>query len=152
MKDNWEELLDKVKDIAEAKGKPKATMIKHFRKALRITDKATSAEYASGYYKWKWRLDRRPIGIYRGFISKASAYRYQWRKTKKYGWKYRSMIRRGADNGYHGNLSHLVENGAWNKKFQVFNKPKGYRYDAFQATKNAAEREAIKGIKEALKQ
>ena len=151
MRDDWQQLLDKVGDIAEAKGKPKATMIKHFRRALRITDKATSAQYASGYYKWKWRLDGRPLGIYRSFISKASAYRYQWKKSKKFGWVYRSMIRRGAGKGYHGNLSHLVEDGAINKRFKTYNTPKGYRRDAFKVTRSKAQREAIKGIKEALR-
>lgn len=152
MKDDWKELLGRVDDIVEAKGKAKATMIKHFRRALRITDKATSASYARGYYKWDGvRFDGRPTGRYRNFISRAASYRYQWRKTRKYGWKYRSMIRRTSTTGYVGNLAHIVEDGALNKKFNTYNTPKGYRRDAFRVTRDAAEREAIRGIKEALK-
>tara|TARA_B100000902_G_C27124345_1_gene820303 strand:+ start:160 stop:621 length:462 start_codon:yes stop_codon:yes gene_type:complete len=151
VKDDWKQLLDKVGEIAEAKGKPKTKMLKHFRRALRITDKATSGEYSAGYYKWKWRLDGRKQGIYRSFISKGAAFRYQWKKTRRFGWFYRSMIRRGADKGYHGNLSHLVEDGAINKQFKTYNTPKGYRRNAFKATRSQAQREAIRGIQEALK-
>lgn len=152
MSDDWDKLLDKVSDVAQAGGKPKRTMLKHFRRALRITDKATSASYSSGYYKWDGiRFDGRPTGVYRNFIARASAYRYQWKKTKKFGWKYRSMIRRSSDTGFVGNLSHIVEDGAYNKMFNKYNIPKGFRRNSFNRTKGAAEREAIKGITEALK-
>ena len=152
MTDDWDKLLDNVSKIAEAKGAPKQEMLKYFRRALRVVDKATSVSYASGYYKWdNVRFDGRETGLYRAFIKRASAFRYQWKKTKKHGWKYRSMIRRNQETGYIGNLSHLVEDGAYNKRFNKYTIPKGYRRDACNRTRGVAEREAIKGIKEALK-
>ena len=152
MKDDWEKLLQKAQDLADAKGLPKSIMVKHFRRAFRIVDKATSQKYRSATYRWDGvRYDRRETGIYRQFISRASAFKYQWRNSKRMGFRYRSMIRRSADTGYAGNLSHLVEDGAFNVKHQKQNRGHYLRRRAFDQKKYAAEREAILGIREATK-
>lgn len=152
MIDDWEKLLEKAQEIADAKGVPKTIMIKHFRRALRIVDKASSQNYKAATYRWDGvRYDRRATGIFRKFISQATAYKYQWKNTKRYKMQYRTMIRRSADTGYAGNLAHLVEDGAWNVKHNKQSLGHLLRRKAFDQKKAAAEREAINGIREAVK-
>ncbi len=152
MNDDWDKLLQKAQEIADAKGAPKKVMVKHFRRALRLIDRASSQNYKAATYRWDGvRYDRRPTGIFREFISRANAYKYQWKNTKRFGLRYRSMIRRSADSGYAGNLAHLVEDGAWNVKHNKQSLGNLLRRKAFDQKKAAAEREAINGIREAVK-
>lgn len=150
MTDDWYKLFDKAQEIADAKGIPRTVMIRHFRRALRLIDRATSIKHRQAMYRWDGvRFDKRQTGLYRSFISKASAFKYQWRNGRG-GFKYRSMIKREASSGYVGNLSHLVEDGGWNVKYNKPNRGHYLRRAAFLENKDAAERAVIEGIKEAV--
>lgn len=153
MGDDWDKLFEKAQQLADAKGLPRTIMIRHFRRALRIVDRATSQGYKATSFRWDgWRSRGRKTGLYRSFIAKASAFKYQWKNTRGKGFRYRSMIRRQADSGYVGNLSHLVEDGGWNVRFRKQNRGHYVRRKAFEQKKDAAERAVISGIKEALSQ
>lgn len=152
MTDDWEQLLNRAQEVADAKGMPKQQMVKAFRRSLRLIDRATTQRYRSARFRWDGiRYDKRETGIFRNFMRNAQAFKYQWSNTKRWGFRYRSMIRRSAETGFAGNLAHLVEDGGWNVKWNKPNRGHGLRRAAFQANRDAAEKEAIDGIREALK-
>jgi len=127
---------------------------KGLRRALRIVDKASQEFYKRHHYRFgstkKQRADRG--GRFRDFASKATAYRYRFNVARgRKPWRYQSMMKRkGGDNDYQGNLSHLLEDGSWNMRTGRMNKAYKIRRAAFESVETAARNEAVKAFKEAI--
>ena len=154
---DWQQqLLDEVSDLARLKSPKAVSNLKTgFRKALRIIDAQAQIEYRKTAYRFgstkKQRRDRG--GRFRDFASKATAYKYEWRKGRKWGgWRYRSMMRRsgGGDSNYQGNLAHLVEDGSMNWRTGRQNQALKIRRAAFDKKKSQAEQAAIDGMEAAI--
>lgn len=150
-----EKLFEAIEDIVTIRDKPAINRLKRgLRQAMRIVDAASQAEYASHKYRFgstkKQRRERG--GTFREFAVKASAYRYRFNvATGRKPWRYQSMMKRkGRDNTYQGNLSHLLEDGAWNVRMQGYNKPYKVRRKAFDKAATAARTRAIQAFKEAI--
>lgn len=155
--DAWQDqLIDEISEIVRLKNSKSVSVMKGgFRKALRIIDAQSQIEYRKTRYRFgstkKQRRDRG--GRFRDYASKATAYKYQWRKGRKAGaWKYRSMMRRSGDgsDNYQGNLTHLLENGSWNYRTKGQNQALKIRQTAFDKKKNQAEQAAIQGMENAI--
>lgn len=148
-------LFNAVEDMVQMRDKPSINRLKHgLRQAMRIVDKASQRQYKSHKYRFgstkKQRKERG--GTFREFASKATAYKYRFNVASgKKPWRYQSMMRRkGRDNVYQGNLSHLLEDGAWNVRMQGYNKPYKVRRKAFEQAATAARARAIQAFKEAI--
>jgi ribosomal protein L18 len=150
-----QQLFDEIEDIIRVKDKVAIGRLKRgLRQAMRIVDAASQAEYAKHRYRYgagKHKHKERG-GRFRDFASKATAYRYRFNVAKgNKPWRYQSMMKRkGRDNTYQGNLSHLLEDGAWNVKYQKQNRAYKVRYTAFQKSRSAALARAIRAFKEAI--
>jgi hypothetical protein len=150
-----QQLFDQIEEVIQMRDKPSITRLKRgLRQAMRIVDAASQAEYAGHRYRYGAGKHKRKErgGRFREFASKATAYRYRFNVAKgKKPWRYQSMMKRkGRDNTYQGNLSHLLEDGAWNVKYQKQNRAYKVRYAAFQKSRGAALARAILAFKEAL--
>lgn len=148
-------LFDEIEEIISIRDKPSIERLKTgLRKALRVVDQASQTEYASHKYRFGSSKKQRQSrgGRFRDFASKASAYKYRFNVASgKKPWRYQSMMRRkGRDNIYQGNLSHLLEDGAWNVRMQGYNKPYKVRRKAFEQAATAARARAIQAFKEAI--
>ena len=148
-------LFREIEDIVRVRDKPAINRLKRgLRQAMRIVDRQSQVEYASHKYRFgstkKQRRERG--GTFREFATKASAYRYRFNvATGKKPWRYQSMMKRkGRDNTYQGNLSHLLEDGAWNVRMQGYNKPYKVRRKAFEKAATAARTRAVQAFKEAI--
>jgi hypothetical protein len=150
-----QQLFEEIEDIIRVKDKVAIGRLKRgLRQALRIVDAASQAQYAGHRYRYgagKHKHKERG-GRFRDFASKATAYRYRFNVAKgKKPWRYQSMMKRkGRDNTYQGNLSHLLEDGAWNVKYQKQNRAYKVRQAAFEKSRTAAMARAIQAFKEAL--
>lgn len=147
------DLLKQVDEIAEMKGRRRNVLRKHWRRALRVMDADSQQVYASHNYKYGAGKThhRRRGGRFRDFAAKAAAYKYQWTQTKKYSWRYRSMMKRkGWGDNYQGNLSHLLEDGAYNKMTRRMNRPALIRRGSFRRKKSIMQKMVITGIERAL--
>ena len=147
-------LFEMVDDISKVKGRRRNMLRKHWRRALRVIDADSQVTYANT--KWRYGAGktnrRKRSGKFRDFASKATAFRYQWKQSKKYNWSFRSMMKRkGRDNIYQGNLAHLVEDGAKNKLARKQNAPWLIRRKSFQRKRLIAMQIAVRGIEEALR-
>jgi hypothetical protein len=150
-----QQLFDQIEEVIQMRDKPSITRLKRgLRQAMRIVDAASQSEYAGHRYRYGAGKHKRKErgGRFRDFASKATAYRYRFNVAKgKKPWRYQSMMKRkGRDNTYQGNLSHLLEDGAWNVKYQKQNRAYKVRYAAFQKSRGAALARAILAFKEAL--
>lgn len=148
------DLFKIVDDIAQVRGRRQNVLRKHWRRALRVIDADAQISYANT--RWRYGAGatnhRKRGGRFRDFAAKASAVRYQWKKSKKYSWSYRSMMKRkGRDNIFQGNLAHLVEDGAKNKLARKQTLPWLIRRKAFQRKRMIAFKMAVRGIEEALR-
>jgi len=150
-----EELFDNIEEIIKMRDKPSIARLKRgLRQAMRIVDEASQQQYASHKYRFGAgkKKHKERGGRFRDFASKATAYRYRFNVAKgKKPWRYQSMMKRkGRDNTYQGNLSHLIEDGAWNVKYQKQNRAYKVRKAAFEKSRTAAMARAIQAFKEAL--
>lgn len=149
------ELFDAVEDIVAIRDKQGVAKLRRgLRQAMRIVDQASQTEYASHKYRFgagKHKLKERG-GRFRDFAKRATAYRYRFNVAKgQKPWRFQSMMKRkGRDNTYQGNLSHLLEDGAWNVKYQKQNRAYKVRQAAFEKSRTAAQARAIQAFKEAI--
>ena len=60
------------------------------------------------------------------------------------------MKRKGRNNDYQGNLSHLLEDGSWNNWTGRKNKAYKVRYAAFQRVQEEAKQRAVKAFRDAI--
>jgi hypothetical protein len=131
-----------------------AKLKKGLRQALRIVDAASQMEYKSHKYRFgstkRQRAERG--GRFRDFASKATAYRYRFNVARgRKPWRYQSMMKRkGQDNNYQGNLSHLLEDGSWNERTGRMNKAYKIRRAAFEKVEVAARNRAVQAFKDAI--
>ncbi|NBT31320.1 MAG: hypothetical protein EBT13_05300 [Rhodobacteraceae bacterium] len=131
-----------------------AKLKKGLRQALRIVDAASQVEYKTHKYRFgstkKQRAERG--GRFRDFAKKATAYRYRFNVERgRKPWRYQSMMKRkGQDNNYQGNLSHLLEDGSWNMRTGRMNKAYKIRRAAFEKVEAAARNRAVQAFKDAI--
>lgn len=150
-----QELFDEVEHIVAIREKPAIDRLKRgLRKSLRIVDAASQKEYSTHHYRFgsTRQQQRERGGRFRDFAAKASSYRYRFNVAKgKRPWRFQSMMKRkGRDNVYQGNLSHLLEDGSWNNRTGRKNKAYKVRYAAFQKAAPAARAQAIQAFKDAI--
>jgi hypothetical protein len=150
-----EELMDEIGEVIKMRDQASISKLKNgLRQAMRIVDSASQSEYASHRYRYGAGTKKRKQrgGRFRDFASKASAYKYRFNvATKSKPWRYQSMMKRkGRDNVYQGNLSHLLEDGAWNVKYKKHNRAYKVRYRAFQRSRASALARAVRAFKEVL--
>ena len=148
-------LFDEVEDIIKIRDKKSIDTLKRgLRQAVRIVDIASQQQYRSHKYRYGAGKKKRQQrgGRFRDFAAKASAYKYRFNvSTGKKPWRFQSMMKRkGRDNTYQGNLSHLLEDGAWNVKYQKHNRAYKVRRSAFDKSANQARIRAVKAFKEAI--
>lgn len=150
-----DQLFEGVEDMVAIRDKAGIDRLKRgLRKAMRIVDAASQRQYKSHNYRFgstgEQRKDRG--GTFRDFASRATAYRYRFNVARgKKPWRYQSMMKRkGRDNVYQGNLSHLLEDGSWNMRTGRMNKAYKVRRKAFEASETAARAQAIQAFKEAI--
>jgi len=149
------DLFTDIEEIIAIRDRPAIERLKKgLRQSLRIVDKASQAEYATHRYRFgsSRKQRKRRGGSFRSFASKASSYRYRFNVEKgRRPWRYQSMMKRkGRDNDYQGNLSHLLEDGSWNNWTGRKNKAYKVRYAAFQRVQEEAKQRAIKAFKDAI--
>ena len=148
-------LFSEIENVVAIRDKPAINRLKRgLRKAMRIVDAASQAEYKSHQYRFgstkKQRADRG--GRFRDFASKATAYRYRFNVARgRKPWRYQSMMKRkGRDNEYQGNLSHLLEDGSYNFRTGRKNHAYQVRLAAFQKSASAARSRAVQAFEEAI--
>lgn len=151
----YDSLFAEIEDMVAIRDKQGITTLKKgLRKALRIVDAASQVEYKTHRYRFgstkKQRAERG--GRFRDFAKRATAYRYRFNVARgKKPWRYQSMMKRkGQDNNYQGNLSHLLEDGGWNERTGRMNKAYKIRRAAFEKVEVAARNQAIQAFKDAI--
>lgn len=148
-------LFDQIEEIVTVRDKAAIGRLKRgLRQAMRIVDQASQQQYASHAYRFGAgkKKHKERGGRFRDFASKATAYRYRFNvASKRKPWRYQSMMKRkGRDNTYQGNLSHLLEDKTWNVKMQRYNAAYKVRRAAFDKSAAAARGRAIQAFKEAI--
>ena len=152
MTDFLERMVALMDRFIEDDDKPAAARMRRiWKRGLQKIDKPT----AMGYYTYRYPYgstkaqQQKRGGRFRHAMLDPEAIRYQWKNSKKYGWSYRSMMRRkGRGDNYQGNLAHLVEDGGWNWRARTMNKGRKIRRRAFQMNETAARLLVIQGVKE----
>lgn len=150
-----DELFEEVNYILEIRDKSSIDRLKRgLRQSLRIVDAASQQQYASHRYRFGSTKKQRQKrgGRFRDFASQASAYKYRFNVAKgNKPWRFQSMMKRkGRDNDYQGNLSHLIEDGAWNNWTGRRNKAYKIRRAAFESVETAARDRAVQAFREAI--